>query len=154
MGMLGKLKFWKKEEPGLDDFGAEPGQDMGMTEDRLGLGASAAPGTEGGELGLPAQQQTGIPTPHEEPVDYSTAFGMPKRRLTGAAEPETQPSPTAFPQQERRVDEKNFEILSNKLDAIKSSLESINHRLTLLEALARSSEKGEEERRGPRRRVW
>lgn len=155
MGIMNKLKFWKKDEMDFGDldnsmdFGSS--QDMGIGKDRLNMNASK-PGMDSGDLGLQTQQQ--MPTQNQEEIDYSEGFSMPKRSIARQEPTQPQPSPTQqFPKEQNTISEKNFEILSNKLDAIKSSLESINHRLNLLESLARSEEEPHE-RRGPSRRVW
>ncbi len=157
MGIMNKLKFWKKDEMDFGDldkgmdFGSS--QDMGIGQDRLNMAASQ-PGMESGDLGLQTQQQN-PPTQTNEEIDYSEGFSMPKRSFARQEPAQPSPAPTKqFPQEQNTISEKNFEILSNKLDAIKSSLESINHRLNLLESLARSSEEEPHERRGPSRRVW
>ena len=159
MGMLGKLKFWKKEDD-LGEFGNDlgsnvgTGHDMGIGQDNLGLGASTAPGAAG-DLGLQTQPESSFPAPQEENIDYTEGFRMPTRKFPRTSE-QAQPSPSPHMENTSKISEKNFEILSNKLDTIKVSLDNINHRLTLLEALARSSEREqtEHERRGPARRVW
>ena len=138
MGFMDKVMFWKKDEMDFDDldkgmdFGS--GQDFGMGQDRLNMGASQAPGMESGELGLQTQQQN-PPMQTQDEIDYSEGFSMPKRSITRREPVQPSPTPTQqFPQEQNTISEKNFEILSNKLDSIKSSLESINHRLNLLES--------------------
>ena len=125
MGFMDKLAFWKKKDEfgdlGLGEKGPGLGPDSAVSD--LGLGPSPG-GIEGGpadlNLGLPAQPQQ--PYPQQPPL-----------------QPQFQQQPVQ--QQQNFTAEKDFEIISSKLDALRAALDSINQRLANLEAIA----KGEEE---------
>ena len=113
MGILGKLMFWKKDELGLNDELALQKGTLPM--DELGLGSP----------GLP-RQQVQVPEPSfQEPRPYVQQ------------QPYLQQQPQYYSQN------RDLELVSAKLDAMRATLESINQRLAGLERVAY----GEEEHR-------
>ena len=112
MSFLEKLAFWKRK----DDFESvglgDKNQSIGdVGSSDLGLGTT---GNMDSNLGMPAQQQPSFQQP--------------------STQPQYQP-----PQQQTSRD-KDLEIISSKLDALRASLESINQRIANLEAMARGQE--------------
>lgn len=127
MSVFDKLKFWKHEEEPISEFG-----DL-----------DAAFPTGGGPL-FP----TGIPesSPHE---DFGSLTPMSQHPSTGSSPTVTitsptppyqvvQPQPLYQPVQPPM--NKDVEIISLKLDAIKNTLDTINMRLERLEHIARGEE--------------
>lgn len=128
MGMLDKLKFWKKDEfsslgLGDDDFGMK---DTG--EDNM-FGEEPRPSMQGDLNRMNERPAQMPPMEPEEPK-----FEMPK--YEEVQRPVRQEMPMY-------AQNKDMEIISAKLDYIRASLESINTRLANLERIAR----GEYERR-------
>jgi hypothetical protein len=137
MAILDKLAFWKKkDEFDLGDLGPMPGEekDKGMPS------ATPSPfekemGTE--PSGFPEEPSThpspaaGVP---EEPSgpDFSAPPGGPAPTHPAAAQ---MPSPASG--------NRDIELISAKLDAIKAMLENINQRLATLERIAKSSSEHE-----------
>ena len=121
MSVLGKLKFWHKgDDLGLGDDLAIPKGNL--PTDDLGL---QSPGLPPRQSGQPEMQQ---PEPRIESFE-------------GARQYAPQPQP-----QSSYGSNRDLELVSAKLDAIKASLDSINQRLANLERAAY----GEEEQR----RAW
>jgi len=129
MGFLDKLPFFKKKDEfgdiGLGDKGPGLGPDTAAPD--LGLGPSPG-GPESPDLNLGMPQQPPIQQPSLQP-------------------PQPQFQQQQAPQQQGFTAEKDFEIISSKLDALRAALESINQRLTNLEAIARGEEEQSRERR-------
>jgi hypothetical protein len=126
MGLLGKLAFWRREEPALpkpEDFG------KGLGGPELGL--------PGEDLGLP--KPTGMPDMPEMPgAGAPPPFPEPPRLEEVRPEPALPPGavpvhPAAAP---GAVSGKDLEIISLKLDSLKTTLEAINERLARLEKMA------------------
>ena len=131
MGLLGKLMFWKKKDEfesiGLGGKGNLPGMDLGLGPD-FGAGADFGPG-DGLQPppGMPSMQQPSFAQqPSFPPPSYSQPAMQSPRDYTA---------------------DKNLEVISSKLDALRVAIESINQRLANLEAIAR----GEEDQRYKRR---
>lgn len=126
MGLFSKLMFWKKEEP------------------------FPAPKEFGHELGLPKEEGLGLPEPgglpglgkeHEEglPPSPAEAFGAPRLEEAGPEppmHPEMGPLPAAPAAAPSAASGKDLEIISLKLDSLKTTLEAINERLARLEKMA------------------
>ncbi|MBI2664871.1 hypothetical protein HYX10_06050 [Candidatus Woesearchaeota archaeon] len=110
MSMLGKLKFWHKDELGLNDELAMPKSDL-----------------PGAEFGLRAPE---MPRPQSEPRIDTFEGARPMY-------PQQFSQPSFGPN-------RDLELVSAKLDAIRASLDSINQRLANLERIAY----GEENKRG------
>lgn len=159
MGLFKKAKFWEKKDDALGDmsdlgdFGLDekPGQVAGASGgagDDLGLGSDiGAP--QMGQHSMPGvgHEMPGLP-PHEEPegsVDVPSSFGQQGAMGTGPATQATQsrqyqdvPQAAVSPMRDQGMHElaKDIEIIHAKLDAIRSSLDSINQRLATLERMA------------------
>lgn len=120
MSFFSKLAFWKKddgfENMGLGDKGM--GADLAAPDFGLGPAPYVDTGLEG-SYGLPTQ-------PQQQP-----SFQRP------------QPSQPQFQQtspQQSFTAEKDMEIISSKLDALRAILDSINQRLANLETIAKGEE--------------
>lgn len=172
MAFFDKLKFWKKKE---DTF-AELDKQLGT------LGAAspgqmpATPGTEGAEMEHPLGLETGYGEPFGDQLSRAGATGM---EYEQPAESSFAPFSMEHPAEERRRPgevpqqygqplqpigqaapisqnmQHQFELVSAKLDTIRVSLESINHRLAALERTLHVPEYEEEQPAARRRRgVW
>ena len=123
MGFLDKLMFWKKKDEfeniGLGEKGTPAGLDLGLGPD-LGAGTDLGQGLSmqppGSQPSIPSIQQ-----PHQQP-----SFSAPNMQ------------PQA--QNQDYTTNKNLEVISSKLDALRASLDSINQRLVNLEGIARGEE--------------
>jgi hypothetical protein len=129
MGLLSKLMFWKKEEP-LPDLGKGP--DMGLPPmDDMGA-MPGMPKAGGDELGLP-------PELGAEPRG-GPGMDMPKLEEAPAEAGFPRPAPPAAsaptPPMHGEASGKDLEIISLKLDSLKTTLEAINERLARLEKMA------------------
>lgn len=147
MGLFGKLAFWRKEEPALPKLGDIGGMDM-STPSLAGM-----PG-EKDNLGLPSAE--GMPDlppmPGEKPsAEVSAPEAFPKLEEAQPAGPPALPPgatlvqpPAAPAPASGAASGKDLEIISLKLDSLKTTLEAMNERLARLEKLA------EGERESPR----
>ena len=135
MGLLGKLAFWKKKEepfpaPDLGMPGGLPGEgpDLGLPQP----GGPALPGEEQkpGGLGLP---ELGSDMPGASP---SNAFGAPRLEESKPAPMGTPPGAAPMPRSVQPMENKDLEIISLKLDSLKTTLEAINERIARLEKMA------------------
>ena len=132
MALLDKLAFWrKKDEFDLGDLGPMPGEKQmpGMDTSAFEKELSSEPG------GFPGEEPSAFPrtTPSDIPEEPAgPAFGAPPGPLTRQSAPQR---PMQMYGQNRDI-----ELLSAKLDAIRAMLENINQRLEKIERLARSSE--------------
>ncbi len=126
MGILNKLQFWKKE----DSF-AELNKQLDTLKQQS---PQQAPEGFGTPDPLVHSMDTGIPYEHPaeekpfsdvgyslEPAEEKTMFARPQQPLYTPAE---QPNSSLHAQ---------MEIIAAKLDTIRVSLESINHRLVAVE---------------------
>ncbi len=140
MGMLDKLKFWKKKEgfPGLKlDLPLATGAGSGMG----GFGQDATAGLGGtGQLGGMKETEISLRGFGAETIEEQQG------RLT--------PTPLggqsysggfSQPQQAPRADimAKDIEIISSKLDTLRATLDALNQRMANIEAYL-----GEQKRRG------
>jgi|ETNmetMinimDraft_2_1059921.scaffolds.fasta_scaffold33756_4 hypothetical protein len=146
MSMFGKLAFWKKKEDSLGlDLGAQPGQgfdqNLGLEGDigkspELGLEQT---GQEPGGFGEGFNEQSAIQQPSLSKESVSqTGMRETEINIPGAAG-------------ERRPGEvgmnKDVELISSKMDAIKAEVQTINQRLANIERMIENqSEK--------QRRTW
>lgn len=142
LGILDKLMFWKKEEP--FDMGKFPESgDLGMPGDE-NLGLPKMPGEEGlpgmpqegkGNLGMPGlgaepAGQRGITPPRLEEAPPGGNRGLPQ--------PPSGPSFGGQQYSQQGMSNKDIEIISLKLDSLKTILEAINERIARLEKMAES----------------
>lgn len=129
MGFLDKIAFWKKK----DDF-----SDIGMGD--KALGSDLGGGFPSADTGLSTGMETGLPTQPTAPIPPAQA---PYQEQSTFQQPSPQPFQQQFqappPQQDSMV-EKDFELISSKLDALRATLDSINQRLTNIESIARGEE--------------
>jgi len=127
MSVFSKLAFWKKRDE--------------LSE--LGLGTPSGFGKETGfdNLGLPKEDYGFSKDFGQDAAAFQPSFGQQQRPFQAQ-----QPS---YPQQQQMFTvDKDMEIISSKLDALRASLESLNQRLANIERIAR----GEEEERHTRSR--
>lgn len=126
MRFFSKLAFWKKKDEfgsiGLGDKPKGLGSDLAAPD--LGLGSG---GLEGG-FGAPTQPTPAPPTQPSYPQPQQPSF------QAQFQPPAQQQQPQGF------TAEKDLEVISSKLDALRAALDSINQRLANLEAIARGEE--------------
>ena len=112
-----KLAFWRKDEPKMPEDFAK-GLDLGAA-DELGLpGAGGMPDMPE----MPGAAETGAEAPQAFP------------RLEESRPQQPMMQQQAYPQQQ--YSGKDLEIISLKLDSLKTTLEAINERLARLEKAA------------------
>jgi hypothetical protein len=146
MGLMDKAKFWKKPEEDLGDlsdlgdFGLDERPSAGHPP--AGEGLEPLPGMEehgmtGAEPGEPLHTEQVKPTQASQ--DMGEQYGLkpaPPEHEAGPGLPPQYPQ-QAVPQRGDLSDfGKDIEIIHAKLDAIRSSLDSINQRLATLERIA------------------
>ncbi len=127
MGFFGNMAFWKKKDEFSDigiDKPAAFGSDLNSGLPSADAGFSSG-NLEGG-YGMPTQPQAQPAPPVQAPIQQPS--------FQPQFEPPSPPAPNV-------AVEKDFEVISSKLDALRATLDSINQRLTNIEAIA----KGEEE---------
>lgn len=134
MSLLGKLMFWKREEEPMPDFGKAPdfGSNLGM--DLQGGDKWGMPESGGNDLGLPPNLGNApeLPTaPSLQAPRLEEAY--PGQQQRGARQ---QQQPYQQQYHSEQSSNRDFEIISLKIDAIKSTLEVINERLARLEKIA------------------
>lgn len=154
MAFFDKFKFWKHEELPSQNIGLE-GMEPGMGQGP-NLGMDLGEGSFGDMdkplYGYPQQQQSSgmSPFPQQRQQGYPPQ-GMQPGLPQGFQQQEYEPpvlrtfdhtkGPFQAPlqqeasQQQYMVD-KNYEIISSKLDAVRAALESINQRLANLERMS------------------
>ena len=134
MGFMDRIAFWKKKDEfgdiGLGDKGPDLG--AGSAASDLGLGPSP------GGMESPADLNLGLPSQPQQPSPQQPSFQQPQ--------PSFQPQFQQPPQQQGFTAEKDLEIISSKLDALRAALDSINQRLANLEAIAKGEEEQSRER--------
>lgn len=144
MSVLGKLMFWKKSD-GVSDLGKDlnsPGDNFGMpsNNDPFGMqGDSFNSMQQSMNPGMDQMSQNPM-MPSQSPMPPQNDFGQ----QSFSASPDSPRFAQAQPQQgynqSNQMEEKNMEIISSKLDALKISIDSLNQRLANLEAMARKDE--------------
>ena len=123
MGIFDKVAFWKKKE---DDFGLSA-LDKSL---RVPTGLPPSPDANLGLGQQPfSQSQTGLPPQYE--------FNQ-------------QPQMQSFQQDQSYTLQKEVEIISIKLDAIKAAIETISQRLASLERFAYASNEPQQQAPTPR----
>ena len=129
MGFFDKLAFWKKKDDGFESVGLG-GKGIGSDLAASDFGLSQTGGLEGG---YEAPTQPAQPAPLTQPSYPQPSF-----------QPQFQ---QPYAQQTRGfTTEKDLEIISSKLDALRAALDSINQRLANLEAIARGEEEQSKKR--------
>jgi hypothetical protein len=130
MGLLSKIMFWKKDD-GLGDLGPEMGgmgPDLGLPgEDNLGLPDDISP-SMGGQPG-----QDMPPGMGPEPVGPSASFAAPKLEQVPQ-----QPAYAPAYAPASSMGHKDLELISVKIDQIRTSLDVLNQRLSNIERMIES----------------
>lgn len=143
--MFEKLMFWKKK----DDF-SELDKDFGLGNE-MSLGPdlnSTQPASFGQDnFGLEAGHADNI-QPFNAPMARPQTY--PQQPMVQQQPFQMQQAPQYPPTQQDSIVGKNIEIISYKLDAIKSSIDSINQRIANLEKIAYQTESFDQ----PGRRGW
>lgn len=148
MGILNKLMFWKKEDS-MPDIGKD--MDFGNPPD---LGMGGAPGQPGQDMsqgygGMPGSPEhagaggLGMPDLNQEqsfPETPSRPFNAPRLEESGASRSSLGPQSAAAPSSTEYISNKDLEIISLKLDSLKTTLEAINARIARLEKIAEGEE--------------
>jgi len=116
-----KLKFWKKDEPSLD---------LEELDKQLGLGKQD-------DLGLPQEPST----------SPEAMMSEPSLKPTPLEQPVEQPTYREIPPQQPTFVQKDIEIVSSKLDALRATLDAMNQRLVNIERMATNEQE-------KKRRVW
>lgn len=151
MGLLDKIPFFKKK----DDF-----SDMGLGDKpdgfTSGYNSQDMPNFDNSNygqqdnMGLPQQQQQqpqGF-SPQQQNFQAPSAPEAPSFQSPGNIPSfSQQSSEQGYPHHANTVVDKELEIISSKLDALRATLESMNQRIANLEAIAR----GAQEESRPRR---
>ena len=124
MGIMHKLAFWKKDDfdLGKDTLGLDRGKNLGID-------------STGKNLGLD-RDTTGLDLNREDSSDlnesdYSSVNSPPGMQRNSFNQPQR---PQYAPQSS---DNKDLEIISAKLDALKAKMEMIDQRLANIERIAR-----------------
>jgi hypothetical protein len=109
MGLMDKLKFWKKEEEMPSEFPKA---------------AEFAPPEQQAPMGM---EQMGMPRPMPGITEPPAEFGQ--------QVPQAFPQPQSFSQQQQfaPTTEQQLQLISSKLDTIKAQLETVLQRLDRLE---------------------
>ena len=125
MGILDKLQFWKKDE--IDDLGPLP--EMPSNPPMAEQGMHNMHG--GGDLGIPEDQ----------PFQGQEMRVQPSQMPPGM-EVQQQPimQPTQLEPKQDFMISKDLEVINAKLDSIKSTIDSMNQRLSTIE---RQAEQGQ-----------
>src|SRR3989338_50875 len=159
MGLLGKLKFWKKEDDSLDDLGLGGG-DLGSAPGTDPFGGANDPFASAGDnpfsdmpMNLPGQgmrSPQGMPPmrPQMRPSMDSPNFGQPGFGSQKAQQQLEQPDfnrPFTMSAQQQQQGQamannnyalsKDIELISSKLDSLRVSLDMINQRLSNIERM-------------------
>lgn len=139
MGIFDKVAFWKKK----DDFG-DLDKDLGLDKDFGGDSFGTSRGSHGGGHG------TNI---GDDSFGASSSYGH--APSSGFEQPQVA-NPFGqqnVAQQQPSMDhdvivEKNLEVLSSKIDALRATLDSVNQRLANIERIAAAGEQDTQRRRG------
>ncbi len=144
MGFLKKLAFWKKDDLTLNDF---HNSNLGIN-DSLGLDSSRASNSLGLGLNSQSTNTQNFGSEFQAMQGSDNSFGQFDNSYNGFAQNPLKgidmskakiiekPDTTSQTHDLDYMHEKNMEIISSKLDAIKSALEAINQRLINIERLA------------------
>ena len=136
MGFFGKLAFWKKRDD-LDDLGKDLGLDKDFGMDKgMGMDMNSVSPPPGPDLGMGMDQQ---------PMQKYPSF---QSNQSFQAPTYTPPQPFQQSTNDTYIANKNLEVISSKLDALKAAIDSMNQRVANIETIA----KGEQENQ--RRRVY
>jgi len=153
MSFMGKLKFWKHDTPALEtpidgidtpEFSANSpnGQgdnNLGLNNDNLGLDNND-PGLPQGHDGMPefGSETNSSQTPGQGSIKhnvYGAGIVDPKSEI-GPPVVEHGASHNHAQVHKDFAIEKNIEVISSKLDALKAMIEGMNQRLSNIERIA------------------
>ncbi len=163
MSFMDKLKFWKKEEDKFAELDAQLGT--------LQTTSTTIPGTEPQPMGLESSnyadmdeimrsRNIGIePDSQETGGTGFTGFsgehpGEKRRPSSPMAQQSYEIVQPQSAQQNQGMQQQQLELISAKLDTIRVSLESVNHRLVALERAMQVQDYEETETPRRRRGVW
>jgi hypothetical protein len=127
MGILDKIKFWKKDEDefGFDDFSDKTMQ-QSIPPDNTGFSKDPIPGqTEKSPFDQPSTEESLSPP----------NFGEVQKPISTP----TAPAPPSVPQSSQR----DIELINSKLDTIKALLASMDQRMSNIEKAAGVQKKQE-----------
>jgi hypothetical protein len=137
MGFFNKLMFWKKDE--LGDLKKELGSDFSMGDSNLGLGGEEL-GLQGSDAGMPNDTWSNQAYPNypQQPSQASSSYGRGSAHQRSYPQPAQQfERPVLIQQQDNDVKgyttQKDFEVISAKLDALRAGIDAMNQRLATLE---------------------
>lgn len=157
MGLMDKLKFWKKDDD--LDFSSEPtqpdtnfgvGPKPGAPGEMANLGGPDMPDQQepiagSGQQNQASQDNLGVPPQDNLGMPDNSNLGMPPRQQeTSPAYDQTQSRPEmvkpAEPVPQPKQGRHEMEMINLKLDAIRNTLENINIRLERIEHLAKGEQ--------------
>lgn len=162
---MDKLKFWKKEEDKFAELDAQlgtlqttPGKMPGIEMPPTGLESSNYADMDE----IMRSREIGMDTDTQETGGTGfSGFGTehPKEKRQSAYQPQSsyeivQPQQTQSQTQSSGMQQQQLELISAKLDTIRVSLESVNHRLVALEHALQVQDYQEVETPRRRRGVW
>jgi len=138
---LGKLAFWKKDDS-LDSFERSLGSDPGLR----GESNFDRENGFGRDNGLRQNDHFGLPNDdlHSDASSPVTATDYFRSTRQPSMQPISQQQSPLQDASNHRV-EKDLEVISSKLDAMKSQLELLNQRMIRIEHIADSQEKQEKD---------
>jgi hypothetical protein len=145
MGLIDKMKFWKKEP----DFDLDSSLDLGsnpMSPDPMGGSQSSFDSSLGMDpntgFGQAQEQMNNTINSNPIPTQNNNPMGMQEqpRIIT----PQAQETQSGLRQEST---DKNLELISMKLDNLKIAIENINQRLMNIEKIAKDSQNQEVKRR-------
>ena len=122
MALKDKILFWRHNEPDIQD-------ELGLNQDNLGLDKDSL----GAESDL-FKTDSSADNPEMQDSSFgSSSLDIPSSKLSKPSFDRTFQQPKSA----ERDFSKDLEIISLKLDALKSILENINQRLSAIEKIAR-----------------
>jgi len=145
MSFFEKMRFWKKKEDDFSNVGLNLNKDFSAPDFGLGKSDDITSGYDPSLNSAPSGfQQPGSQQQFQSPPQYSppNQFGQQNfsaPQSTFAPQPAFSQASQPYYQQQSSPQytvSKEIEIISIKLDAIRSSLESINQRIAGLERVA------------------
>jgi hypothetical protein len=125
MGFLDRVLPWKhKDDLGLND-------NLGLPPQGAGIPGMGAVPDSGNPMAFPGSQGQGLPLEERHP---QTGMGQ---QFNPYQQPQQPPQIDAFQNnrayEQSNAAEKEVEVISAKLDAIKSTLDAMNQRLAIIE---------------------
>ena len=139
MGLMDKLKFWKKDDFNdfdTDNISNQANQPIDSTSDNLGLeGNDPSLDNPDQQLGLGQDQNLDLPPDEytDMQTDKKSSMSVPKSEKQMM----DQNSGATMQSNDSRRD---LELISSKLDTIKAELDSINQRVMKIEKIAEAKQ--------------